>query len=393
MNNIILFEGLRMFWQNIIIKTKGFKKFSGTEEEICKNIIDGCYDYKKKYFRASMQNYPLFYSRDFGWIIESLISIGYKKEVKNTLAYVLKIYSSNSRITVAINPSGKPFDFPDIYSPDSVAYMFRSLRVAKAKNLISKYACFLNNEIRRFESEVIDKDKGIVKNKVFSGMRDYAINSRSCYDMTMACMLCEEIRKINKLLGKHLLINTLSKHNLKNNLIKHYWTGKYFRNAIGDNSCTGHANVYPYWLDIITDKRFMKSSLHEMQSRLFDKPLPLKYENKTNPKKDFIALEFFVKDWNDGTNWEYDTVWSMLGMAYIQILSKIDRNSAAKHLQAYKRLIEKYGFIEVYNNDTKPFSSLFYSSDNTMIWAAMYLNYKFELKKIKNINEMTLTKV
>jgi len=351
--HILLKEAFRIFSRNIKTKIKGLEIYSGNDEEICKSIINSCYDSKNKYFQASAGNYKAFYARDFGWCIESLMRLGYAKEIHNTLEYALNRYSQYSGISVAISCEGIPYNFPNVYSADSTAYMFRCLRISKSKDIILKHRKFLNKEIAKFEENVIDKDSGMVKSEVFSGMRDHVMCKASGYDMIMACMLCNEIDSINKSMGDGFLNNTLKNYDLEHKLIKHYWTGKYFRDGIGKELCSGHTNVYPYYLRIINDRNMLKSSIKSIQENMLDKPFPLKYGYDNTTK--FIALEFFTRDW------EKDTVWALL---------------------KYKRNIEKYkGFTELYTNKGTPYKSLFYSSDNSMLWASMYLDLKHRLKK------------
>jgi hypothetical protein len=368
---MIISEGMRMFGRNIKIKLSGYERFKGDDEGICKEIIGKCFVRKHGYFRASITNYG-FYSRDFGWCVAALMNLGYKKEVENTLRYALRIFSIYDGIKVSINPGGKAFNFPNIYSPDSVAYIFRSLRIAEAKKLIMEYKDFLNNEIIVFENTVLDKNKGVVKKENFSGMRDYAIRQGSCYDMIMACMLNDEIDKINKMMKKNILDNTLSKYPLKKNLMKYFWNGNYFKDALDDDNITGHCNVYPYWLGVVSDKGTMNKSLSAINKAGLDKPFPLKYSNIHDTE--FILMEFLV------SGWEHDTVWAMLGMAYIDVLSRIDQDKAKYYLKTYKALIERNkAFIEVYEKNGKPYSSVFYSAETGMLWAAMYLDLKEKL--------------
>ncbi len=367
-------EGIRIFSRNIKVKFKGLETYSGNDEEICEKIVKSCYNTQKKCFWTSSGNYKVFYSRDFGWCIESLIKLGYKKEVNNTLRYALTIYKKYGGIFVAINCEDKPYNFPDIYSPDSVAYLFRSIRISENKELLKTYQTFLNQEIEKFESLVIDKDKGIIKEEIFSGMRDHALCKASCYDMIMACMLCDEIEKIDGFMGKGFLDNKLKKYDLKLNLIKHYWTGTYFRDGIENELCSGHSNVYPYFLDVITDNRMLKSSIRSIQKNRLDKPFPLKYGYDKSTK--FMVLEFLARDW------EKDTVWVMLGMAYIGTISRVNPREAADCIDIYKTLIEdNKGFVEVYDKNGKYYKSVFYTSDNSMLWASMYLDLKKKLKK------------
>jgi len=44
-------------------------------------------------------------------------------------------------------------------------------------------------------------------------------------------------------------------------------------------------------------------------------------------------------------------------------------------LNQYKEKIEHYGtFVEVYGKNGKPYSSLFFSADEGMVWVANYLH-------------------
>jgi len=365
---IIISEAWRIFRRNLDIKFNGLEIFSGSDEEICRKIIDSCYNHEKRYFQISPfknSNYAEFYARDFGWCCESLINLGYKKEVLRTLDYAMRIYKKNTGITVAISPDDKPFNFPDVYSPDSVAYMFRSIRIAKNKELVRKYAEFLNNEAKRFREICID-DSGNINKEHFSGMRDYAIVIGSCYDMIMACMLDDEISKINKFMRREIIKNPFKKLNLKHNLMSNFWNGRYFYDY-KDIVC-GHNNIYPYFLSIVKDEKMIRSSLKAIKEAKLDDPLPLKYAPK-NDRSRFTWQNIFV------SSWEKDTSWTMLGIAYIDVLSKINSKEAGKHLEHYKRLIEKYGFVEVYDA-LKPYHSAFYVSETRMLWAAMYLDLK-----------------
>jgi len=371
----ILREGSKIFSRNARIKIRGFRKYSGTDTEICRKIIFECYNREKQYFMASGGNYKVFYSRDFGWCIEALLNLGYTGEVEHTLKYVMKIYNQHQKITVAINTEDGPYNFPEVYSPDSVAYLYRSLRIAKAKTLIKEYQEFLNDQLRIFETEVLDKTSkaGRLQEKHFSGMRDHVNATNLCYDMIMACMLCDEVDKINHMMGKTFIFNVLKKYDLRNQLIKQYWNGKYFNDALEDKYCSGHANTYPYFLDVIKDKNMLRLSMWSIQDHNLDKPFPLKYGHSSKTR--FIWHEIFAP------NWEKNTMWAMLGLAYIEVLSKVDKKKAVEHLEQYTDSISKnHCFIELYSRH-RPYKSLFFSADDSMLWASMYLDLKRKLYK------------
>ena len=116
----------------------------------------------------------------------------------------------------------------------------------------------------------------------------------------------------------------------------------------------------------------LKSSIKSIHEAQLDNPIPLKYESNNKHAK-FIWHEIFVK------GWEKHTSWTMLGMTYIDVLSKVDKKRAKTYIEQYKKLIEQYGFVEVYDG-IKPYQSLFYASETRMLWASMYLDLKKRLK-------------
>jgi hypothetical protein len=236
--------------------------------------------------------------------------------------------------------------------------------------LIETYQKLLNSEANKFKYLCIDYS-GIIKKKQFSGMRDYAIVKGSCYDMIMACMLDDEINNINKIMKREIIKNPFKNMDLKSNLKKHFWNDKYFYDY--KDAVYGHNNIYPYFLDVIRDDRMLKLSIKSIHEAQLDYPIPLKYESNNKHAK-FIWHEIFV------SGWEKHTSWTMLGMAYIDVLSRIDKKKAKLCIEQYKKLIEQYGFVEVYNG-IKPYQSLFYASETRMLWASMYLDLKKRLNK------------
>jgi hypothetical protein len=116
----------------------------------------------------------------------------------------------------------------------------------------------------------------------------------------------------------------------------------------------------------------LKSSIQSIQKNSLDKPFPLKYGYSKKTK--FIWQDIFAHDW------EKETVWGMLGLAYIDVVSKVDKQLAKEHLNEYYRMILKHQcFVELYS-DYEPYKSLFFTADDSMLWASMYLDLKKKLK-------------
>lgn len=363
-------EGLRIFYSSLKRKIFGLKKFKGDDEQICNGIINACWN--KRFYQTSAGHFSQFYSRDFGWSIESLLQIGRREEVLKTLDYAIERYNRAGRIGVAITPDGSVFDFPNYDSIDSMAYLFRSLRIAKAERIVKRYKAFLENELERAFS-FLTKDGLVDPNKNFSGMRDYAIRKSSCYDNTCMAMLSKEA----DLLG---LNNPLKKFNFKKVLIKHFWNGKYFNDDLHSDEFTADANIYPFYFNLFAAKntknkkeqKMLWSVIGEMKKEGLDMPFPMKYTNSRKGK--MIFIEFLVN------NWERHHIWALMAFPYIEILARVDHARAIEHLISYKRLIEKHGtLLEVYTHHGRPYTSFFYHADEGLIWCANYLTLKKKL--------------
>jgi len=351
-----LTEGLRIFRRSIRVKNKGIKQYQGNAQEICKQIIEDCWN--GKYFQVSAGHFSCFYIRDFGWSIGSLIKLGYKDKVLKTLEYILSIYSKQ-KLTTTITPKGKCIDL-FTYSPDSLAFLIRSLKLAKANNLIEKYKHFLEKEIRKFEKEVINHKTGLVKKRKFSSIKDQSIRRSSTYNNIMAAMLAKDLKDLN-------IPTKLDYEKIKSKIKQELWNGSYFYDDLTKKSyIAGDANIFPFWTEVFTESDMLKSSIISIKKAELDRPFPLKYTKKDIAKYNFARM--FVP------NYEGSSIWMHMGPLYIQLLKKIDKQKAKEYTDIYTKLIEKYkNYPEVFNPNGTLFKSLFYFSDEGMLWAANYL--------------------
>jgi hypothetical protein len=353
----IINAGLRMFKRNLNVRIKGLPKYKGNAEEVCYKIIDKCWNEKKQYFKTSKDNYTEFYCRDFGMVTKALIYLNFKEKVKKTLEFALINFKKCNRITVMISKKGKCFDFP-YYAPDSLAFLLHSINELNDKSLIKKYKKFLENQIYLFEKKVVQKN-GLPKEGKFSSMRDFSIRENSCYDLCMIYMVQKYSKKLK-------LYNNLQKFNYKNLILKYYWSGNYFKDNLKTNHFSSDANVLPYWTELIKDKIYFNNSLKYIIKNNLDKPLPLMYSNNKNEKMHW--LEFLVP------NWERNKIWIHLGYLYIESVYKFNKKLAFKYIEDYKKNIERYkNQLEIFENNEKPYKSLFYYCSDSMIWAANYL--------------------
>ncbi len=349
-----------MFRRKLRVQRKGFKQYPGNAKEICRQIIEDCWN--GRYFQASTGHFCEFWSRDFSWCCGPLLRLGYKEEVRKTLEYVLERYSRYGKVTTTISPGGRPFDFPN-FSPDSLASLMLCLNQAKSKALISEYKDFLNRKISEYEEKVFDRETGLVRKGIpFSSVKDHAKRSSSCYNNVMLAMLAREIKKAS-------LDNPLRGFNFKKNIKKEFWNGEYFYEDMQKLPVvTGDSNVFPFWTGIFDEKKMMRSAFRSIEEAGLDKPFPLKYSARRFEGQRMLFYDVLAKDY------ERTTIWAHIGMIYVGLLRGVDKQRYNRYREDYRTQVEKHKtFLEVYDPAGKPYKSLFYTTDEGMLWSSMLL--------------------
>lgn len=356
-------EGIRIFRRRLRINTGGPKRYKGDSAEICKKILDDCYNKKKKYFQVSAGHFQVFYCRDFGWITKSLLELGYKNKVRSTLRYALTQFRKHGHIRTTINPQGVPFDFP-MYAVDSIPYLVYSLSCLNDKKLVNEFKKFLESEIDYFFDEVVDIKRGMVRrDEFFSSMKDHSKRQSSCYDNSMLYLLQQGCNKLG-------LFNPLKKYNYKKIIMKNFWVGDYFLDDIsGAKYVAGDSNIFPFWTGAITDNTILKKVVSTLSKKGLDKPFPLCYTEGGKHRVDFVVVETLAK------NYEGDVAWMHMGPLYVDIVGGVNKKLQNNYMRQYKKIIMKYGnFLEVFNKDGTPFKTFWYYSDESMSWCANYFN-------------------
>ena len=332
------------------------QKFEGNAEVICRQIVKNCWN--GRFFQTSVNNFPQFWTRDFGWCVQSLINLKYEQEVHQTLRYALNRFKKARKVTAILTPHGKAIDFP-VRAVDSLPWLIHAIKVSKFPYY--SYRHFLNYQINRFFKEMVDSEKGLVKLKHFSSIKDHAIRKSSCYDNCMVAMLAKDLEQLK-------LDNPFKNFNYSDLLKKHFWNGKFFFDDLNRRDyVAGDANLFPFLLGIINNKEMLKLSIVSIQEAKLDDPFPLKYTSSREGVK-FIWQELFAR------NYESNSIWMHLGLLYVKLMQQVDRGKALEHKKKYGQLIEKHNnLLEVFDSCGKPYSSLFYYCDSGMLWAANYL--------------------
>jgi len=361
----ILLEGLRVINRAFRIHAFGLKKYSGSVDEISLKIIKSCYDSEKKYFRTSAGHFCQFYARDFGMCCESLIKLGFKKEVRNTLIYAMEIYLKEGKITTHISPSNKPVDFPS-NTPESAAYMLRSLITLNDKKLLNKYKAFFSELSELFFENYVDKDTGLLRKDInFSSMKDHSLRVSDCYNNCLLGMFSEDLKRIG-------VKSSLHRFNYSAVIKKYFWTGTYFiEDLSGKKIISGDANTFPFWTGLFKDKSMFASSLAAIKSKKLDSPFPLKYTSKEDVPKNLHVANLLVP------GYEADTIWVHLGLCFMSVVKKYDSKVFRAYLESYEKNIVKHkNFLEVYFADGSIFKRPLYYCDDSMLWVSIFLDLK-----------------
>jgi hypothetical protein len=361
MRSVWVSEAARMYFGSLRRKFSGIHRYKGDAEEICHSVVSSCWNKKRRYFQTSAGHFCQFYTRDFAWCTRPLVNIGLQQEVHRTLEYALKGFASRKRITVAISPGGNAFDFPG-YAVDSLPCLLHSMVEAEADHLIEKYRDLLHRELKLFCARVLEKSTGLVTpSAFFSSAKDHYQRASSCYDNMMLGMLSADLDRK----GFH---NPLCEYDYKKLLKFNFWTGSGFIDDLsGKNLISGDANVFPYWSGLFADSSMINSSVKTLRNLKLDYPFPLKYTGNVEGKRSGYA--WLAPDYQG------NSIWTYLGLLYIDALSKVDRKLALHYLHKYTEVIEKHGnFLEVFDSNGNPYRSRFYYTDDSMLWAVIYLD-------------------
>jgi len=355
MNRKIILDGTRIF----LNRFKKSKRYIGDARQICLDIVKDCWN--GRYFQVSRGNFSEFYTRDFGYCVDSLIRLGYKEEVERTIRYALSIFSEQKKITTTITPDGSAVDVFDI-GPDSLALLIKSILILKNKEIIEEYEEFLNEEINRYFKFIVNEEDGLVKRRrYFSSVKDHCVRDSSCYDNCMIASLADNLKRLG-------LNNPFKYYNYKKLIKENFWNGTYFRDDLSNDTISSDANIYPYWLGLFNSKAMLKESINSIKDEGLDKPFPIKYSSKRDGR--FLSpMKYLVP------NYEGNTIWGHNGLNYIKIVLRVDKKLARDYLNKYKEIIEKNkSFIEVFNDDGSIYKTLFYKADSGLLWSSIYLD-------------------
>lgn len=363
---LYLLDSIPMIKRRIKTFFFSYKKYKGNFKEIAKSIIRDCFN--KEFFMVSNGHFKCFYARDFGIVVKPLINLGYKKEIKKTIKFALENYKKKGRITTTISKIFKKYfcyDFPT-YSIDSIAFFLYSILISNYQ-LSNEDILFINKNIKFLEEELLEN--GLPRRNIhFSSIRDHIIREVSCYDISMLYFISDTLEKLNI---KYKNIKRIKdKEFYKKIILKEYWNGNYFYDDINKRDYfSSDSNIFPFYVNAINDRNMFLKVFNVIMKKDLDKPFPLRYSDSKDSKKiRYRIFNFFAP------NYEGTTIWSHLGFVFIDLCKRFKLREYKVYLKKYIDIVMKYrNLFEAYV-DGKPYSSLLYFADESLIWIA-YLYY------------------
>jgi hypothetical protein len=345
----------------------GYTRHRGAAASIVRACIEACWNGRT--FTASPGHFDMFWTRDLSFSVPSLVRLGYGPRAHDSLAYALDVWTKRrSHITTTIHYFDRPGDVYE-YGVDSLPLLVAALRALDAVDLVERHRPWLEAEIAHFDEMVVDPTTGLVRSdRKFSAHRDTVVNRSTAYGNAMVALLAKTIEETG------WFVSPFERHfagDYGRLLLEHFWVDDHFRDALGDETVSGEANIWPFYAGVIADPEIVASALAYLDANGFCDPYPLRYETSRRPEHEVWLTRHLLP------NYQGSTVWTSLGSMYLQVLRTVDPALAATETARYVAWIERDGtFWEVMNARGQNWVSprWIMIGEESMLWSAIFLD-------------------
>lgn len=357
----IIFGTLRAEYRQLSNRYFGsIERFEGDAHEICNQIVERLWE--GDFYRTSLGHFDFFWMRDFGTTAESLVKSGHKKHVLHTLKWAMLNYRRSANITTCIDKRGNCFNAPG-HAVDTLPWLLHSLVISNY-DLSKTEQIFLADQLKKYCAKYLDTT-GHVKPMKFAEMRDAVIYDRSAYAVALIGRMarCVEILELEGYPYPPRLY--------EDELISRYWNGHYFNADRASKAFSAECALFPFFLNVITDKDMMNRTFDYIQSSGLNKPFPMLYTKEPHV---FRYHWWMTKPWMP--RYQETTLWSWHGVLYLHLLRRYGRPEYEAEKKSFASgMIENYGtFPEMLNADGSWYYAPIYRGDPGMIWAGLYLD-------------------
>lgn len=346
---------------------RGHTRHSGEASSIVRACIEACWNGRT--FTASPGHFDMFWTRDLSFSAPSLVRLGHGQRVHDSLAYALDVWTKRRRhITTTIHYFDRPGDVFE-YGVDSLPLFVAALRAADATDLVERHRAWLQAEIGHFYEMVVDPTTGLARSdRKFSAHRDTVVNRSNAYGNTMVALLAKTIEETG------WFASPFERHfdgEYGRLLLEHFWVHDHFRDALGDDTVSGEANIWPFYTGVIGEPEVVAPALAYLHANGFCDPYPLRYETSRRPEREVWLTRHLLPDYQGST------VWTSLGAMYLQVLRTVDPALAATETARYVEWIERDGtFWEVMDARGQNWVSARWViiGEESMLWSAIFLD-------------------
>jgi hypothetical protein len=346
---------------------RGHTRHPGDAAAIVRACIEACWNGRT--FTASPGHFDMFWTRDLSFSAPSLVRLGHGRRVQLSLAYALDVWAKRrSHITTTIHYFDRPGDVFE-YGVDSLPLFLAALRAADATDLVERHRPWFEAEIAHYYETVVDPASGLVRSdRKFSAHRDTVVNRSNAFGNTMVALLAKTIEETG------WFDSPFERHfegDYGRLLLDHFWVGDHFRDALGDETVSGEANIWPFYTGVVGDPLRVAAALRHLDANGFCDPYPLRYETSRRPEREVWLTRHMLPDYQGST------VWTSLGAMYLQVLRTVDPALAASETARYVSWIERDGtFWEVMNANGRNWVSArwFLIGEESMLWSAIFLD-------------------
>jgi hypothetical protein len=348
-------------------QVRGHTRHPGEAASIVRACIEACWNGRT--FTASPGHFDMFWTRDLSFTAPSLVRLGHGVRVHASLSYALDVWAKRRRhITTTIHYFDRPGDVYE-YGVDSLPLFMAALRAVGATDLVERHRPWLEAEVAHYYERVVDPTTGLVRSdRKFSAHRDTVVNRSNAYGNTMVALLAKTIEETG------WFASPFARHfdgDYGRLLIEHFWADDHFRDALGDETVSGEANIWPFYTGVIDDPAVVAAALGYLDRNGFCDPYPLRYETRRRPEREVWLTRHVLPDYQGST------VWTSLGAMYLQVLRTIDPALAITETARYVEWIERDGtFWEVMNASGHNWVSprWIMIGEESMLWSAIFLD-------------------
>ena len=360
---------LAEYVHNAVIRLRrqllGHTRHQGDAATVVRACIEACWNGRT--FTASPGHFDMFWTRDLSFSVPSLLRLGHAERVRASMRYALDIWARRkSHITTTIHYFDRPGDAYE-YGVDSLPLFLAALRSAGADDLADRHRGWIRDEVDHFVARVVDPLTGLVRDdRKYSAHRDTVINRSNTYGNAMVALLAKTLTAAGWVDSP---LERFFEGDYGRLLMRHFWAGDHFRDALGDETVSGEANVWPFYTGLIDDPAVMVPALAYLDDKGFCDPYPVRYETSRRPEREVWLTRHLLPDYQG------NTVWTSLGAMYLQVLTPIDPELAARETARYVDLIERDGtFWEVLGQDGRIYVSprWIMIGEESMLWSAIF---------------------